>query len=61
MLATLTQLSRTIESNLQSANETEKIETFGVKDYLAPAQKNEKQLVFKRTTDSAGRKKGLKK
>ena len=59
-LATLTQLSRSIETNLNSAADVEKIEAdFEIKDLFAPAQKNEKQLFFKRTSDSAGRKKGM--
>ena len=59
-LATLTQLSRSIETNLNSAADVEKIEAdFEFKDHFAPAQKNEKQLFLKRTSDSAGRKKGM--
>lgn len=55
-LATLSQLSRSLQPHVRKWNE-EECSDFVVKDHFAPSQKNEKQLVFVRTTASAGRKK----
>ena len=55
VLSTLTQLSRSIQSHVREQNK-EECSDFKIKHHFSPSQKNEKQLVFKRTTESAGRK-----
>lgn len=54
-LATLTQLTRSLQPHVRE-QEGEEPTDFLVKDLFSPSQKNEKQLVFTRTTESAGRK-----
>ena len=53
------QLTVTLKTNTHkesSSNEQIQPPTFNVLTHFAPAEKNEKQLKFKKTTKSAGRK-----
>lgn len=56
-IGTLTQLSRSLHTHLEKAEDSNVNSDFPIKDHFAPSQKNEKQLIFKRTTAPAGRKK----
>ena len=56
-IAILTQLSRTLYTHLERSEDSNVNSDFPIKDHFAPSQKNEKQVIFKRTTAPAGRKK----
>ena len=56
VLVTFMQLSRSIKSNIAKQDMVTNVD-FEIKDNFAPAQKNERQLVFKKTTGSTGRRK----
>ena len=57
-LATLSKLASTLKANIptQCNADANQPTLFSLIDNFAPAQKNEVQLHFKRTTNSAGRK-----
>ena len=55
-ITVLTHLATTLEANAQSQIGPPNSVTFLAVDHITPAEKNEKQLCFKRTTHSAGRK-----
>ena len=57
-LATLSQLASSLKASIptQCNEDSNQPTSFSPVDHFAPAQKNEIQLCFKRTTHSAGRK-----
>ena len=55
-IATLSQLSTSLLAHLPSSTSDQQPTTFVDVEKFAPAQKNEPQIQFKRTTSSAGRK-----
>ena len=55
-LSTLSKLASSLQAHVSTEQNEELVTSFTTVDKFAPAQMNERQLQFKRTTNSAGRK-----